>query len=60
MNLSVRLAPLAVPEPNTVPEFSALVIDQSTELNTSPGNSQTPKLKLLTLVPPAINESLTM
>ena len=48
MNWSVRFLPLAVPEPIVVPLFSPAVMDQSTELSASPGNSQTPNRKPVT------------
>src|ERR1700691_4524847 len=41
MNWSVRFAPLAVPEPYTVPPFGEDVNDQSTEVTLSPGDSHT-------------------
>src|SRR5271165_1868971 len=61
MYLSVRLAPLAVPEPNVVPPFSPEVMDQSSEVTMSFEKMvSTPNEKPLTKGPPATNVSLTM
>src|SRR5271167_3782257 len=58
MNVSVRLEPLAVPEPNSVPLFSPRVIVQETEVTASPEISHVPNEKPVTF-PPATKESLT-